>query len=173
MQTYFLRYLPSVGFWAFWACPLGHVKITPVSENLRRDFSFSFLCKLFRKGPFRSISCTADFGRLVPPPFRGYGRGSLPCPPGLGFWPPKASWIRFWRLGLPQEGPLGLEWGFLGASCLLTFSNSSARRLINTKSSTRGVVIANNICFEFLRCLSFLRLLVLLCLVRFPRCYLL
>ena len=71
VQTYFLRYLPSVGFWAFWACPLGHVKITPVSENLRRDFSFSFLCKLFRKGPFRSISCTADFGRLVPPPFRG------------------------------------------------------------------------------------------------------
>ena len=71
VQTYFHRYLPSVGSRAFWACPLGHVKITPASENLRRDFSFSFLCKLFRKGPFRSISCAADFGRLVPPPFRG------------------------------------------------------------------------------------------------------
>ena len=71
VQTYFLRYLPSVGFWAFWVCPLGHAKITPVSDNLRQDFSFSFLCKLFRKGSFQSISCAADFGRLVPLPFRG------------------------------------------------------------------------------------------------------
>ena len=99
-QTYFLRYLPSVGFLAFLVLSAGPCENKPSFRKFAAGFSFS---------PFQSISCTTEFGRLVPPPFRGSGRGSLPCPPGLGFWPHKASWIRFWRLGLPQEGPPGLE----------------------------------------------------------------